>query len=70
MRGKIVREGVPNTDVTRSIPFLPQPMKSNRHRNGEEGESEKTNNFGNTWTFNTSNFWKSESSQTLKREIN
>jgi len=48
MRGKIVREGVPNTDVTRSIPFLPQPTKSNRHRNGEEGESEKTNNFGNT----------------------
>jgi hypothetical protein len=48
MRGKTVREGVPNTNVTRSIPFLPQSMKLNRHRNGEEGESEKMNNFGNT----------------------
>lgn len=55
-------EGVPNTDVTRSIPFLPQPTKLNHHRNEEEGESEKMNNFGNTWTFNTSDFWKSESS--------
>jgi len=48
MRGKTVREGVPNTNVTRSIPFLPQSTKLNRHRNREEGESEKMNNFGNT----------------------
>jgi hypothetical protein len=51
-----MREGVPNTDVTRSILcfssnpvpfipyFLPQRTKSNCRRKGEEGESEKMSN--------------------------